>query len=337
MKKGDQLKAFSGEYQALSEMIHRAWPQEHSGYIDFTPGYLQYIIEAPDTDKQLTLGVYRGNRLISFLLSKKKWVQINGQRYKALLNTLSTTEPGEARYFPYLKIKNQCLDQALVRGFQASYGFLDYKIKNIEIEQHFARKRHFFGITVRSFGNYVKPVKKNADPPAASAMYRIRPAQVQDAHQCTHMIEQVQQSSPQKIMEKPDARLLQYWLENKDFNFIYLFEKSGQICGFIRCEPLHYIRAREKQKVISIKQLFFVHCSLREKQELLKQFCSIVNQEEASVISIPDTGAWDTEMLKANEFIKISFKHMLRYLYLVLFESPTAEIRNDEDFYLDIV
>ena len=147
-----EIRPFEPDYKALSRLIEQSWAVEHAGRIDFSEAYLKYLIEAPDTDWESTLGAYNKGTLIGFLLSKEKTVFIRGKPYKGLQQTLASTHPDFASQFPYIKVKDASIKRAVDRGYELNFGFIASGIKNNHIERLFAEKKGFQCTLVRSFG-----------------------------------------------------------------------------------------------------------------------------------------------------------------------------------------
>lgn len=335
MKKRITIRPFDGNYQRLSDMIRRAWPLEHQGFIDFTPRYLQYLIERPDTDNRLTLGAYREDKLVSFLLSKRKMVATAGKKEKALLNTLSTTDPEAAFDFPYLPLRELCLEEAIQNGYVLSYGFMDHNIKNLSIERLLAEKRGLHYRIVRSFGNYVFALgtgKKIERPKSIFSLSALGPEE-----SAAWLARVSRQTRSLSIREVWDKSSLLYQHGHKGFDFFYAFKKQEAVQGFVQYQRVGYRNGSRIQEVAFIKQLCFRGGHDRQRLSFLRLLIRHLWETGLYAVSIPDTGAWDASFIESAGFIRMSFKNMQRSLFMVRLDKGKIDSARNGAFHLEIV
>jgi hypothetical protein len=332
-----EIRPFDSDYRQLSRMIHEAWAGEHESHIDFTETYLKFLIESPDTEPSLTLGAYQNGNLVSFVLSKKRRIFINGKEYLGLQQTLGTTRPDYAHRFPYIRLKAASIKTAVQRGYDLNYGFIAWGIKNNRIEALFAEKEGYQCNRVHSFGWLGRapvdpvPERRVADPPSD---VQLQPLEPPDADGCLEIIHRSAEAC--SIYQKWDKETFRQHFLQSDFCQGRIVRIGGRQTGFIGLSKFDMIKARTRKKVCFIYHLFIEEMTDPMKEGVMAAIIDEMRGEGVEVISIPHTGYFNGDYLKKLGFKAMPFKRFKTNLYITMFRKSLS-YGIDEPFYLEIV
>ncbi len=330
-----EILPFQSDYHELSQIIKKAWPLEHEGHIDFTADYLQSLVLSPDTEKDLTLGAYHKGKLISFLLSKKKRLTIHGCEYKALLNTLGSTDPEYAYLFPYVKLKEHSIRNGLERDYRLNFGFMAWGINNNVIERLFAEKMKFHCHRVNSFGWFGLPLEEyqGAGELGLDSSIQIRSFTPQDGKQCLALIEAA--INPCAIYQRWEMATFISRMRQTVFNGAKVVLVNGDLAGFVGYTQLDLSYKTLKRKICFLYHLFLDILPDRSKKMIIDSIAHEMKDGGVQGISIPNTGYFSPGFLKEMGFKELPFKKLKTNLYMTVFDE-TIPFTDQESFYLEI-
>jgi len=332
-----EIRPFEFDYKELIDLIDASWPREHNGYIDYTEPFLRHIIESPDTDNDLTLCIYKNNKLVSFLYSKKTNIYINGIKYKALLNSLASTRPDEMHWFPYIKLKDYCIKKAIKMGYQLNFGFAAMGIQNNNIEQLYAQKNKFYYVVANSFGAL------NAIPGDIIRNTFNRDNDIKICALNESLIENCLQLINQFILKK--CTIYQEWKNN---SFLYYFSKlnfsegkvilkKNKIVGFVGYSKFIMKFKTVRRKICVIYHFFMDNLDDFEKETVLHLIANHIQKDGFDGISIPNTGYFSFDLL----YKKIGLKRLPFQIYktnlLMSMFTEKHYLKPKEKFYLEIL
>jgi hypothetical protein len=338
MKQTLRIVPFKGNYQELAGLIQRTWPNEHRSFIKYTPEYLEYLITSPDTLNELTLGAYVDGKLVGFLLSKQKKLIINKKSYKTLLNTLATTDPNFASLFPYIKIKDLCVNRAIMQGFDLNCGFAAWGIGNNDIEVLYADKKKLQCVRVNSFGTLVRGLEsgqRNNKLISQSRAICIRDFTSNDFYQCIDIMkEEISQKC--NVFEKLEKKSHLTRLTPSKFAQTIVVEYDGLVSGLINYTILTLVYKNIVRKTAIIYNYFLQRLCFKQKLFIMTKLCKQLNRIKVDAISFPNTGYFDEQDLKKMGFIEIPFKSGKTNFYITSFHKQ-LELNYPCPFYMEII
>ena len=334
MMRNFKILPFDGNYTELAALIKRSWPLEHRTHIDFTRSYLKYLLESPDIDPHLTLGGYIGNQLVCFCFSKEKQIHIGKKRYRALFNSLATTDPDFSHMFPYLKLNEHMLTGAENRGYDLYYGYTAYGIKNNEIADLFARRKGYLFHHISTFNmlladiEQISPLRHSGD---GIEILPFNPDNPGETAQCMTLI--FRHTRQCAVCEALSENVFVYRFSDSPYSRTKIIKKGGEIKGLINFSILDFTGIRPKKTAIFYN--WFVHMfSASEKKKILASIIPELKENGVSGISIPNTGYFNTGDLLEMGFVDYPFKQGKTSLSIVTF---TDEIHlNRNTFWLEI-
>ncbi|MBN2533964.1 MAG: hypothetical protein JXB88_13825 [Spirochaetales bacterium] len=329
------IQPFDNNFKELSALIHQSWKYEHKNYVNFTPEYLEYLITSPMTIKKLTLGAYSGKELVSFILSIEKEVMVSGKKYKALFNTLATTNPEYSAYFPYIKIKNHCIKELLGREYDLCYGFAANGIRNNEIEQLIAKQNKLACQLIKSFGALYKvPEDPEVFQPLNKKRFEVKSIKPEDITLCINLIRKSVDTC--EIYEIPDQAAFSKRLMYSKYNDTLVALKDGIIEGLINYSKLEFKNKNFNRRVAVIYNVFVDRLNPGEIQMLFKELERKVLTQGIEGISIPDTGYFNSQDILALGYLKSFLKTQTTNLYFTGKKDYLDNLK-DVTFYLEII
>lgn len=343
-----EIRPFESDYRQLRRLIHKAWAQEHESHIDFTETYLQFLIESPDTVPSLTLGAYQNGTLVSFILSKKRRVIIHGKEYLGLQQTLGTTHPDYAHFFPYIKLKSSSIKTAIEQGYDLNFGFAAWGIRNNHIEPLYAEKKGFQCTRVHSFGwlGYTpadsvsdwrgpnQPSDQSSDQPSDQASVQLQPFKPADAAGCLDIMDRV--AGRCVIFQKWDKDTFVSRFFPPCFCEGKIVWVNGKQKGFIGLSKFDMIYRHFKRTICFIYHLFLERMSEPMKQAVIGSIIGEMRHAGVEVISVPHTGYFNGDSLKRMGFREVPFQKYKTNLYVTMFKNSLS-FGAAEPFYLEIV
>jgi len=335
-----EIRPFSCDYSDLLELVRRAWPAEHKGYLDYTEKDLEDIFQAPDTDPRLTLGAYRNGKLVAFLLSKRKRLAIHGREYLGLFNTLASTHPDHAHLFPYLRLKERCIEKAVDRGYRLNFGFVAEGIKNGSIESLYARRKGFHCCRVHSFSSLMAPETEDGpSPPLRDASesldgLTIRPFRESDTDRCLEIVRDAVARCP--VHEKWDRASFLHHFIRRAGSFARVVEREGRVEALAGCLGAVMNYRRFQRKVRIFYDLFLDRLTEAQKQGVFGLVADQSKREESDGIAVPNTGYFHTGFLERMGYQSLPFRSYQTHLLVTFFGDP-VELGPRDPFYLEIL
>jgi hypothetical protein len=311
---------------------------EHKSYVNFTEEYLQYLIESPAVDRDLTLAAYHKNKMICFTLSITKEAMIKNSMYAGLLTTLATTDPAYAYLFPYLKLKSVWAQKALNKGYDFNFGYMAWGIKNNQIERYVNQKMGYQFSHLRQFSSFAGQVNEltlsvDADRVPQDGI-QIRSFQKQDVTQCLRLIEEMTEN----------CTLRQRW-RNDDFaqrmsHNLYggglVILKNGCIEGFISSRMVHTIHHNLMESTCFIYDLFLERLTEPDRRYVFDRVIKRLKDQNIGSVIIPDTGYFNNDFLLESDLRRLRLKESRSNLYIALFNKRIT-FAPQESFYLEII
>jgi|GEM_PF-1360882 len=332
-----EIQEFDQDYQALSELIHRSWPSEHKNFISYTPQYLESIIDTYDLEPELTLQAKIGDKMIGFVLSKKKRLSIQGKFYKALFNTLATTDPKYANFFPYLKMKDRYIKAAVGKGFDLNYGFAAWGIKNNQIEQFYAEKKGFQCHLAASFGALTGDLESLAAFSGKTVDLTkivVRDYQSNDLDACLSLLPQA--TSAPLIYEHREPENLDAHFLPSEFSRTQVIQKGTAIVGLVNYKTVTMNSTNFSRNSAIIYSLLIDQLSLEQKKHVLSGISKSLLKAGVNGLSIPHTGYFERKSLEGMGFLEVPFPWNKTNLYISFFKDSLTLEKNMK-FYLEII
>jgi hypothetical protein len=333
-----EFRSFDRNYPALAELIRTAWPVEHKSYVNFTEEYLQYLIESPAVDRDLTLAAYHKNKMICFTLSIAKEVATKNSIYTGLLTTLATTDPAYAYLFPYLKLKSVWAQKATNKGYDFNFGYMAWGIKNNQIEQYANQRMGCQFSHLRQFSSFAGRVDELSLSTGAGRMpmdgVQMRSFQKQDAMQCLRMIEEMTENCALRQRWQKDD-FTQRMSHNR-YGGGQVIWKNGRMEGFVSSRMVHMVNHNLMEPTCFIYNLFLERLAEPERRHVFGRVIKRLKDQNIGSVIIPDTGYFSSDFLLESGLRRLRLKESRSNLYIAMFKKRIT-FAPQESFYLEII
>ena len=333
---GMEILPFDGNFRELSKMIRKAWMRDHRSSIDYKAEYIQHLVTCPHMDKNLTLGGYYKGKLISFILSLNRTVMINGKKYRALLNSLASTDPEWEHLFPYLKIKNYYVKKAIESGYELNFAYAVPGSKNIQIEVKYASKNEYQCVPLGPFSSIVYSL--NGDL-SVQKEYSAGDTQLQsykdhDVSECLAIIRR--QNKAVALKQEWEIESLRRKLFCTNIRRTEVFKTKGTVKGFISSHVVDFRYPNYNRKILTIDNFFIDILPEDTRRDIVRHFIDSCRRMDIDGISIPNTGYFDPRVVRQEGFQILPFTASRTELFITMFHE-TVDLSPDTDFYLEIL
>lgn len=327
-----EIRPFDNNYNELALLIEKAWPREHSSHIDFTPAYLEHLLSSPQMNRDLTVAGYENGKLISFLLSKSKKFCINGIPYKALFNSMATTDPQHRHLFPYIKIKDFVIKHAREMGYSLECGFIADGIGNNIIEKIYAEKYGLTCAIVGTFGSGILPLNPHQygkENSTTNEEIKTRQYKIEDVGFCLEIMNWTLKETPCEIIEQSE---LDHRLGESPFSECYLTETKNSIQGFVGITKVNVLHGHIRRKMGFIYHLFIEQLSKCERKVFLGSVIKTLSSQGLDALSIPLTGYFDQQIISDIGFKPLLMKKSLTNFFVTKIDLNIPSFRTTRFF-----
>ena len=225
---------------------------------------------------------------------------IDGKKFTALLSSMATTRPGYEG--AYLNLRSTCLQKASKLGYAFSYGFTAHGITNNEIERMIARKLGYSWYQISSFHPLIALQRRVFNCCAGEPADEIELSDFQkgDLEPCIAIIKAGLEKI--KIYGIPISSELIYDLADHPFNKTFVIKKRGQIQGLMNVRLVKMASNQHAYKSCIVYNLFIDSLTFDEKKYAIRHLASYCMANHIEGISIPNTGYFDVDVMKAMGF-----------------------------------
>jgi GNAT superfamily N-acetyltransferase len=103
-----------------AELIRLSWKENHTRSFDFTPEFIQSLLEYPGDGPVLAPAYYDDGKLVAFVMGFPRSMRINGEVRRLLLMTFFTVAPGYKGRGLGQTVWAECLKEARKAGYDGA-------------------------------------------------------------------------------------------------------------------------------------------------------------------------------------------------------------------------
>jgi GNAT superfamily N-acetyltransferase len=103
-----------------SEVLHLSWKENRTQFLDYTPEFIQSLLEYPGDGPVLAPAYYDDGKIVAFVMGFPRAVRLNGKVRRLLLMTFFTVAPGYKGKGFGQAIWAECLKEARQAGYDGA-------------------------------------------------------------------------------------------------------------------------------------------------------------------------------------------------------------------------
>ena len=326
------LQKFDYDFKALSRLINAAWTNEHTFFPDYEPDYLSYLYSSPDTIQDLKIGIFEDEKLVSFILNKRKHVKINGHTKKLLFQTIAATDPGCSHMFPYLQLKEYCINWAEENQFAGTIGYLASGINNNGIEELFAKRKGFSFQTIGTFNSYILHYYDNAIAvPDCDDEFKCRNFQKED-------VDLVNMAKAERfnVLELLENETIEFISRTRQYRYIKVASyKNHSYCVSYRVNNYRY--NNQSKKVLVFDWFISRDDDYGYLKEIVSGILKMYHRSNLNLAIVLDSGGYDLLPIRDLGFrLSPSNQHQTRLCMTSFFEEY-QELQDGAGFCMEVM
>jgi hypothetical protein len=239
------------------------------------------------------------------------------------------------RQFPYLKLKQACLDWAIPEGFALSLGYVVSGVRNNTIERLIAERNGYTCTQVASFSPYIKifngPPGGVPDLPDREISIRAIKERDIPRYLATHAL----RSRAFELYEEMDIGTMLYQHKPNEFVQSKLITTPGHE-GFISYQYQKTNTANGPVRTASVFAIFLEGFSKTEKIWAMNEILAELHHEGAKSVIVLNPDAFNCTWLHDLNFRVSPFSTARTNLYVTAFDSRIKFSGDETKFLIEV-